>query len=492
MRDRLIRGAGLASLGFALSRIITLGTYVAVASLIAPSDVGAFAAGSLVSGVGMLFVESGMLAAVIQWRGDDVDEAASTAFAANVVGGVLLAGFAAATAPLVGFFFDSDLVRDIALVMAGTMLLRALMIVPEALLQRRFSFVRRVIVDPLGAAAFAAGTIIACASGMDAWGLVVGTYALCVVQVIAAWGFVRWRPRVSQMSFATWRKLAGFGRHVILAEVVRQFTAQLDTLLLGRFAGTAVLGQYTYGLRLAGQPVGAFIAVAAYVLLPAFARVAEDLPRLRAAVIETLMMSMAVMLPLSLLSIPLGDQLALLAFGSEWEGAGNAIKALCLIGVGYLWASIASEVVKATGRPQALTKMQLLLLVSTVVLMGSLLWLEEVGIGLAASGAAMISGTWGLWKAGREIGSTLGELLRPMGVVLVAATAAAATAGGLDLTAFSGDSGRGGAAIAILVEGASAVLVYLGVLTLIAPRLAVQLGNAMSRLRPASRRTVPA
>lgn len=490
MRDRLIRGAGLASLGFALSRILTLGAYVAIAALISPSDVGAFTAGALVAGIGMLFAESGMLAAVIQWRGDDVDEAASTAFAATFTGGILLTGVAAALSPLIGFFFDSDLVGDIALACSGTLFLRALMVVPDALLQRRFSFLRRVVIDPLGAAAFAGVAIVACANGMGAWGLVLGTYALHVVQVISAWGFVRWRPRRSQMSFAIWKRLAGFGRHVIAAELVRQVTAQLDALLLGRFAGTATLGQYAYGLRLAGQPVGAFIAVAAYVLLPAFARVAEDLPRLRAAVQEALTASMAVMLPLSLLMIPLGDQLALLAFGPQWGGAGNAIKALCLIGVGYLWASVASEIVKATGSPQVLTRLHLISFAATVVLMASLLWADEVGIGIAVSGAAMISGTWGLWRAALEMETTLGALLRPLAVVAVAAAAAVLAAGAADMTVFADRGGRAGAGLAILVEGIGATLIYLGVLSVIAPALFANLKDATSRLRPGRDRVV--
>jgi O-antigen/teichoic acid export membrane protein len=492
VRDRLIRGAGVAALGFLMSRVITLGAYVVIASLLDPSDVGEFAAGALFAGIGVLFAESGMLAAVIQWRGDNVDEVASTAFAATFTSGLLLTCIAAAAAPLIGLFFDSDTVRDIALVLSATLFLRGLTVVPDALLQRRFSFVRRVVIDPLGAIAFASVAIVACASGMGPWGLVLGTYALHLVQVVSAWLFVRWRPRLSQMSFAVWRKLAGFGRHVVASEMVRQTTLQFDTLLLGRFAGAATLGQYTYGLRLAGQPVGAFVSVAAYILLPAFARVAEDLPRLRAAVVESLMTSMAVMLPVSLMLVPLGDQLALLAFGPEWAGAGDAIKALFLIGVGLLWGSIASEVVKATDNPRVLTRMHLISLVSTVILMSALLPLDEVGIGLATSLTAMIAGTWGLWKAGQEIGTTLTALLRPMGVLLLASVVATGIAGILDATVFADANGRGGAAVAIAVEGATALCVYCGSLLLLAPEFSAQFIDALGRLRPGRGSAVPA
>lgn len=482
MRDRILRGAGISAVGFVLSRAITFGGYVAIAALVSPETVGVFAAGSIVASVGVLFAESGMLAAVIQWRGD-VDEAASTAFAATFVGGLLLTGFAAATSPLVGSFFHSDAVGSIALGCAGFLFLRSLTVVPDALLQRRFSFLRRVAVDPLGAAAFVAVAVVACSNGMGAWGLVLGTYALYLVQIVAAWGFARWRPRRSQMSFDVWRRLAGFGRHVVASEIVRHVTTQLDTLLLGRFAGAAVLGQYNYGMRLAGQPVSGFVSIVAYVLYPAFARVAETPDRLRRSFGESFGAANLLMIPVSLLLIPLGDQLALLAFGPEWAGAGDAIKALALIGVGWTWGSLASEGAKAAGRPQIITRMHLVALVTSLVLMPSLLWADAVGIGLAVSIAAMLSGAYGLRRVCAEMDLPLRELLRPMWGIVAAATVGVAAAGALDATVFAGISGRGEAAGAVAVETLVLVAAFLLALRVVAPATAGRIGALASRLR---------
>lgn len=484
MRSRILRGAGLAGAGYALSRLITFGGYIAIAALISPQAVGQFAAGSLIAGIGVLFAESGMLAAVIQWRDEDtVDDAASTAFVATALNGLLLTAIAAATAPLVGMFFNSDRVTDIALACSALLFLRSLLVVPDALLQRRFSFLRRVAIDPLGAATFVAVAVVACANGMGPWGLVLGTYALYVVQVIAAWLFVRWRPQRARMSLATWRRLAGFGRHVVASEVVRQATGQLDNLLLGRFAGTAVLGQYTYGMRLASQPVGGFIAIAAYVLLPAFARQAEDPARLRRAFVESLQVAALVLFPMSLLLIPLGDQLALLAFGPEWGGAGNAIKALCLVGIGWMWASLASEAAKALGRPEILTRLHLISLGVSLVAMPSLLWAHEAGIGLAVSLAALASGTFGLWKVAGALGSSLSALLRPLAGILGAAVVGTLAAGALDLTLFATPDGRAAAAAAVLAESAALAAAFLLGLRILAPDSARRILAVTARVR---------
>src|SRR5688500_9431296 len=84
MAGRLTRGAGLAGLGFVVTRGLTFATYIVLAQLIEPSDAGELAAGMVLIGAGFVLAESGMLAALIHWK-DDVDEAASTATVSTVV-----------------------------------------------------------------------------------------------------------------------------------------------------------------------------------------------------------------------------------------------------------------------------------------------------------------------------------------------------------------------------------------------------------------------
>jgi PST family polysaccharide transporter len=482
MRSALIRGAGIATLGFVLSRAITFGGYAAVAGLVSAKAVGQFTAGTVVVGMALLFAESGMLGAVVQWRGD-VDEAASTAFVSTLASGLSLTLLAAAVSPLIGAFFHSSTAGEIAAVSSGFLFLRSLAIVPDALLQRRMSFLRRVAIDPLGAAAFTTATILAAVEDMGAWSLVVGTYALYGFEVVAAWSFARWRPRRSQMSMATWRRLAGFARHVVASEIVRRVSSQLDAILLGRFAGAATLGQYSYGLRLASQPLGAFVSIGAYILYPAFARVAEDPVRFRRGFEDSVATITLVALPTSVLLLLLGDQLSLLAFGPRWGPAGDAIKALSLAGTGYAWGSVCSEAFKAAGRPQLVTRYQVCALLLAAVLMPSLLWGDEVGMGIAVSAVAVLSGAYALRHGAAVAATTVGELVRRMRGSAGAALVALAAGGALDLTVFGGAGGRGGAAVAIVAETAVVVAAYLAALRLLEPREAARLGEMLRVLR---------
>lgn len=490
LRSRLVRGAGIATAGFVLSRGIQFGAFVVLASLIEPRDAGQLAAGTVLVGAALLFSEGGMLSALIQWREEsNLDRAASTAFVSTLLTGVLLVALAVASAPLLGIFFDDDTVTLVAMATSGWLFLRALQVVPDALLQRRFSFVRRVVIDPLGAVAFAVAAIVACSHGLGVWGLVIGTYAQYTLQLIAAWTFARWRPHVRDFSWTLWRQLISFARHVIASEIVRRLTVELDTIVLGRAAGAGPLGQYRYGKRLATFPTEAWVSVAAYVLLPGFARIAEDVPRLRRAFLDSLTAMSTVSLPASLLLLPLGDELAMLAFGPQWSQAGTAVKALAAIGIGHSVASIVSEVFKAAGRPELLTRMHTVALVASLILLPSLAWAEVSGVALAVSLVALIQGGYGLWLVGPVVGASFAAIVRRLrGLVIASALALVATLL-LDVLVFGEDESRAGTLVPLSVEAAAMAVVFLASALLLARDDLRSMGALLSALR---RRRSPA
>jgi O-antigen/teichoic acid export membrane protein len=412
LRRITVQGAKLAFGGYVLSNAVLFVVYVVLARIISPGDFGDYAAASVVTGVGSLFAESGMMSALIRRR-DRIDEAASTAFFTLLLGGFLLSLGALALAPLLGLFFRSSRVGALSAALSGWLLLRALTVVPDALLQRRFSYARRVAVDPLGAVAFAAASIAACANGAGAWGLVAGAYASMLVQVVSAWSFARFVPRRRLASISMWRELASFARPVLASEIVSRVATQLDTVMLGRFRGAAALGQYRNGVRLAQQPSSIFVSVGAYVLLPALARIAHEPERLASSTRRIFDLVAVTAVPLSLAQLPLGEPLAVLLLGGRWRPAGHAIAALCGLLIGLATVSVASEVFKALGRPQILVPMHFVNLGGMAVLatVGALA-LGIVGVAAAVSVSQCLTAAYALYRVAPLVGLGWGDLRR--------------------------------------------------------------------------------
>ena len=197
--------------------MLTFATYVVLARLASPEVFGTLAAGWTIIGVSSLIAESGMRSALIQ-RQDRLEEAAATATIATLAAGVALALLAFALSPLVGLFFHSHEVGLVAAALAGVLLMNAATVVPDALLRRRFSFLRRAVVDPINAVTYGVVAAALLAIGLGVWALVIASYASGIVRVTTVWLFIRWRPDLRLASFAMWRELARFARHIVASE----------------------------------------------------------------------------------------------------------------------------------------------------------------------------------------------------------------------------------------------------------------------------------
>ena len=487
----VLRGAGIAVAGYALAQIITLGFYVALARLATPEEFGQFAAASIVVNVGLLFTESGMLAAIIHRR-ERIDAAASTAVVSTALGGLLFSLTALALSPLIGDFFNSNRVADLAAVMSGLLFVRSLQVVPEALLQRKFSFLRRVVVEPVQATAFGITAVIACSNGLGPWGLVIGFYASAVADVLLSWPLVRWWPKFRLVSYRMWLELIRYGRHVVAGNLAHRLGDQIPKLVLGRFVGEAALGQYRYADRMAWTPVTALVSAASYVLFPAFARISSDSDRFGAAFLRSLRWFCFLAMPMGLILVPLGVPLAVTVFGDVWRDAGYAAMALSGFAIGTSLISLQSETFKATGNPNFLVRVHVVSAIASTAGIVALLKFDLVGVMAGVSLGLLVGSAYGMVKAVQIAGVDSRTAWREMWPPLVAALVMAAVLLPLEFEVFKAADKETLEALALLaLETVIGALVYLLVLRLLAPdtlREAVRLAKTVRRRRqpPAS------
>lgn len=418
----VVRGAGLAGAGYIATQVLTLGFFAALARLASPTDFGELAAGTLLVNVGLMFTESGMLAALIH-RKDRLDEAASTATVATILGGLGLALVALAASPVIGALFDSAEVGKVAAASSGLLLLRSVPIVPEALLQRRFSFLRRVVIEPGGVAMFGVAAVALTASGLGVWGLLLAYYISGVGDAILSWSLLRWRPRIRSASIAMWRELVRYGRWGVASSALQNAEEQISVVLLGRFVGAGQLGQFRYGARIQATSEAIVVQSGTYVLFPALARITSNRDRFRDACLRSLRSMSMIGFPLGLIVVPLGVPAAVIAFGPVWKDAGYAAMALAAVTVVGTLISFSSAVLKADGRPDILTRIRIVILVAVAVFMVVLLPLGLIGVCAGLSIGTTIGATYAIVKAGQRLRVGFRSLARQTVPSLAAAVA---------------------------------------------------------------------
>ena len=428
----VLRGAGLAGGGYVLAQALNLVVYIILSRLLLPEDFGQYAAATVLVGFGVLITESGLQAAVVQ-RQDRLPEAQSTAFVAIVVGGLLATGLGIATAPLLGAIFDSDQVTELAIASAALMFVNVLPVVPNAILQRRFSFLRLVAVDPVEVLAFGTAAIIAASNDMGPWSLVIGQYAGLATSTALTWAFARWRPRAGEVSFAMWRELADYGRHVFIATgIIRLGEQSADTLIVGKTLGTAALGQFRYAFRIAALPYQVLLAGAGYVVFPALSRLQADRERLEAAFLRSLRWLATLGIPAGLILVPLGPGVAALVFGDVWLAAGYAAAAMCGYAGANAVVTAVAEMLKAAGEPEPLPRLYALSTMVTIVTMVALAQVSLTAAAASLSLGALSGAAYAIWIARRVTSIPAGRMIREVVPALVCGAVMAALVVPLD------------------------------------------------------------
>ncbi len=378
----VIRGAGQAGGGYLLAQTLNLAVYIVLSRLLLPEEFGEYAAATVLVGFGILLTGSGLQAALVQ-RSDRLEEARSTALAATMIGGLLATLAGVAVAPLLGVLFDSDEIMELALASAALVLVNTLSVVPDSVLQRRFSFLRLVAVDPLGVIVFGTVAIVSASEGMGPWSLVLGQYASFFTNTTLSWVLAGWRPTLRGATVSMWRELVSYGRHVFVATgILRLGEYAADTVVIGKELGTAALGQFRYALRIGSLPYHFLLSAAGFVVFPALARIHGDRDRLNAAFRRSLRWLAAFGLPAGLMLIPLGPATAALVFGDVWLPAGYAVTSMCLYAGGGCIVTAVAETVKATGDPSPLPRLYGLI---TVVTIGTMVPLAQIDLQAAAA-----------------------------------------------------------------------------------------------------------
>jgi PST family polysaccharide transporter len=485
LSGRVVRGAGLASAGYVASQVLALAFFAALARLASPSDFGDLASGTLLVNFGLLFTESGMLAALIH-RKDRISEAASTATVATITGGIALSLLALAASPLVGAIFHSSRVGSVAAASSGLMLVRTLVVVPEALLQRRFSFLRRAVIEPGGIVIFGIVAIALTAAGMGVWGLLLGYYASGLADVVLSWGLLRWRPRWREVSYRMWRELVSYGRWGIASNAMEGVEQQMPVVLLGRFASVAQVGQFRYAARMQSSAAAAVVHSSSYVIFPALARITHDRHRFREAAMRSLRGMAIIGMPMGLILIPLGVPAATIAFGSVWKSAGYAAMVLAGTAAAGTLISCSSEILKADGRPDLLTRVRGLTLVVAVVAMVALTPLELIGVCAGLTIGTIAGAGYALLLVRRQLELSVTGLLRQFLPSTAAALGMAAVLTPLEfLVVKAGSRGTVVGIVLVLAEAALALVLYVLFLRLFSRGHFDEMRGVMTRLLPA-------
>ena len=299
-----------------------------IARLLMPEDFGIIGMLAIFMAVSAQFVNCGFGNALIR-RIDRTEDDLCTAFYFNIVVGICAYGGLFAAAPYMADFFNTPVLKDVVRVLALSIVVSSLGIVPRALRTIQVDFRSQAYASIISVIVSGGIGLFMAFSGYGVWALVWQQVTGALVSVCVIWWFARWWPawRYSWQSF--W-SMFSYGSKLLASSLLHTVYRHASSLVIGKFYTPTDLGYYDRGASMATLPSTNLSSVLHQVTFPILAKYQEDNSRLLHVYHRYLAMTSMVIFFIMMLLAVVAKPLIWILLTERWLGAVPYLQVFCL------------------------------------------------------------------------------------------------------------------------------------------------------------------
>jgi len=316
MEDKAVRSLPWAFLSNIAKKLLTLGTTVVLARLLAPDDFGVVVAGTVAVGALTAFTDLGA-GGVLVVRQELSHRDKRCILGLMLVMSAVSTLVIAVAAPHIAGFFGDQRITAVLRVLLVTVALGGFSWFYENLLTRELEFRKRFRCEVAQAVVLGTTSIVLAAQGLGYWAVVVGTLAGWATYTVALLVTTPYRVRPA-FDPRVLRELVRQGKGFNLEGAVSMLQSSADYLAVGRVLGSGQLGFYSMGYRVAEQGYWAVAEVVGRVSIPAFARMRQRGEDVTAAFVRTLQLVTLLCCPLGVVLSGVAAPFTQAIFGDRW------------------------------------------------------------------------------------------------------------------------------------------------------------------------------
>ncbi len=338
------------SVGFVIS--------IFLARLLSPSDFGLLAMVSVVIGLSVSLIDMGLGVALIQ-RKEVTEEQYGSVFYFNVTIGLMLATTFFFAAPLVGRFYQNDLLVPIARTMSILFILNSIGNVIRLKLRKELDYGTITKGNLLAAAISGSFGVSLAFGGFGVWSLVIQSLINPIIANIYLFYKINWRPRLI-FRWSALKELWGFGFRMFLSGILDNIYSNVDSLIIGKLFAPATLGYYFRARSLNSYVTQYSSGSIMSVLFPALSKLQDEPDRLKGAVFKAYHLINVLAFFLTGLFFVIGAHLIIILFGDKWQESIPMFKLIILTAFAYPLSSILVNILKAGGNSKAFLRLEII------------------------------------------------------------------------------------------------------------------------------------
>ena len=385
---RVAAGLGWTSLAAAVNALVQLGVVAVLARQLEPAAFGLLAMAVVATRFVACFAQWGMAQTLVQRAELSSAHLSAAVVLAAAASSALAAGLALAAPTFAAAFHTPELTRVLR-VYAWTLPMAALSALPMALLRRAAQHATASSIEVISYAVGYGGVGIAAAmAGWGVWSLVAASLAQQALLLLLGASLARYQL-CWPIPAPAWRELLGRGSGYSLISFLEFLWSNLDSLVIGRALGPALLGVFNRAQLLASLPVEQAVNAGSKVMFPALAGWQHDRTRLVEGFWLMLAGSGLVSVALAAGIAAAAPDLVAALLGPAWGAAAPLVAALA-IGVPATFVYVACGI---TLDSLALLRGKLILQALTLIVKALALWLA-LAHGLVWLAAAVVAAEW--------------------------------------------------------------------------------------------------
>jgi PST family polysaccharide transporter len=265
----------------------------------------------------------------------------------SMVMGIGLVGLSCALALPLARFFSAPPVRSIIIVVSGTYLISAFLVVPRALLRRELRFKLLASIEMVRAICQIVSTVLFAWLKFRYWSLILGYLVGSLTEALLTSYWKRHEFAIPNI--AKLRRELKFSRQVLLSGVAWYAYDNADFGVAGRVLGGAALGNYTVAWTIASAPVEKIANLVTGVTPAFFSAVQSDKAELRRYLLRLTEILSFVTVPASFGLALVADYLVLALLGPKWNGVIGPLRLLGVFVAGRSVATILPSLLTAIG-----------------------------------------------------------------------------------------------------------------------------------------------
>jgi len=373
-----------------IAQIFNLLRLIIIARILAPDDFGLMGIAMLVMSILEVFSQTGFQTALIQKK-EKIEPYLNSAWSVLILRGFILFIVLYFIAPYAAIFFKAPSAMVIIRVVGLSILLQAFTNIAVVYFQKELEFNKQFFYQLSGILADFVVAVSAVLLLKNVWALVFGLLARDFVKLIVSYFIHPYRPHLD-WDLKKIKELFGFGKWILGSSILIFLITQGDDILVGKILGITMLGFYQMAYQISNIPATGITHIISQITFPFYAKLQDDLFKLKIAYLKVLRLTILLSLPIAGLIFILSNDFTKIFLGEKWMPIVPALRVLCVYGIARAVIGTMGFVIYGIGKPKIETQISFIQLIIMAIISYPLIMRWGIlGIAIAVTIPSLLS-----------------------------------------------------------------------------------------------------